>query len=150
MVKRKVANKKPVKKKKKIFFVSGSEKTIARRLLADYPSSKGLSRLSTIYMNYNSLRRMIWNFRSAHGWKFRKDGTIAPKGYFGSVLRSYQKLKVNQEQFEVVRFLSSRLAIDAIRQRGRMRQKPGEINKREIKKLQDEMNALLRWIFHKS
>ncbi|MBN2067298.1 MAG: hypothetical protein JW744_02425 [Candidatus Diapherotrites archaeon] len=96
------------------------------------------------------LRRLIWGFRKANGWKDNRTRYSVPEGYWGRTLNSYLKIGVTGRDLKIINFLSSPEAIHAIRQRGRMRQAASVLGKRELKRLQKEMNAALRWVFAKS
>jgi len=103
------------------------------------------ARLSQVAADYERFAGLIWDFREKHGWKYAKGEYKIPPGYFRSTVRQYGDRKVSRDVYDAIRFLSSQEAIEAIRQRGRMRQPKKPLDRRRAKKISSEMNAALRW-----
>ena len=112
-----------------------------------YSKGSRAEKISRAAKNYNSIRQLVWKFREANGWKYRNEKHIVPKNYYNGTLGRLVKIRVSQRDQRIIDFLSSEKAIEAVRQRGRMRQKPTGISGREITRLKKEMQAILKSIF---
>ncbi|MBN2517547.1 MAG: hypothetical protein JXB14_01755 [Candidatus Altiarchaeota archaeon] len=104
-------------------------------------------RLVAVARSHEALSGLVWDFRQKHGWDYRNGGHVVPPTYFNSTVSEYKKNTVDREVFNAIRFLSTPQAIEAIRQRGRMRQPKKTLDKKSKEKLSKEMDAVLRWVF---
>jgi hypothetical protein len=90
---------------------------------------------------------MLWGFRKSHGWRVTGNEWTPPRNYYLSTVPRYRRNhRVSRPVFRAIRILSSPDGIDAIRQRGRMRQPQDRLNKRSMQRLSAEMNAAIRWV----
>jgi len=106
-------------------------------------------RLTNVASNWNGLGKLIWAFREAHGWEYTNGKHVVPRRYFSHTVPKYSKNRVSKDNFSAIRFVSTPKAIDAIRQRGRLRQPQTILDKKTVSKLSKEMNSALRWILTK-
>jgi len=126
--------------------IGDGERALAR-MLRQLAGKRRPEQVAAICLMHESLGRLVWRFREAHGWRFGKGKVLIPRNYFGSIKKRYGSLRLGRGDYEIIRLVSSEAGIDAIRQRGRMRRKPVPLTKAELGKLQVEMRAVLRRIF---